>query len=92
MLALISTLVFAAAASFAVAAIFVTMHGRRAQIVALLDDYRSLKQDREFLVRVISTGPDMALASATKAPRRVQRRLVKQVEAARCGRSLRAAA
>ena len=92
MLALLSTLVFAAAASFAVAAVFVTMHGRRAQIASLLADYRSLQQDREFLVRVISTGPDMAVATPAKAPRRVQRRSVKQVEAARSGRSLRAAA
>lgn len=92
MLALLSTLVFAAAASFAVAAVFVTMQGRRAQISSLLADYRSLQQDREFLVRIISTGPDMAVATPAKAPRRVQRRAVKQVDAVRSGRSLRAAA
>lgn len=92
MLALLSTLVFAAAATFAVAAIFVTMQGRRAQIASLLADYRSLQQDREFLVRVISTGPDMTVATQTKAPRRVQRRAVKPVEVVRSARSLRAAA
>ncbi len=91
MLALLSTLVFAAAAIFAIGAIFVTMQGRRAQIATLLADYRSLKQDREFLVHITCNGPDMARATVAQPPRRTVRR-VKQAEVARSARSLRAAA
>ncbi|MDT0507561.1 hypothetical protein [Novosphingobium sp. MMS21-SN21R] len=92
MLALLTSLVFAAAATFAIGAIIVTMQGRRAQIASLLADYRSLKQDREFLVTIISNGPDMARATVAQPPRRVVRRSVKQVEAVRSARSLRVAA
>ncbi|MFN3457925.1 MAG: hypothetical protein ACK4Z8_10170 [Novosphingobium sp.] len=92
MLALVCTLVFAAAATFAVAAIFVTMQGRKAQIAALLAEYRSLERDREFLVRITSHGAEGGRSGVSPQLRRTVRRLFRQAEAARSARSLRAAA
>lgn len=92
MLALLSTFVFAAAATFAIAAVFVTMKGRRSQIAALLADYRSLQQDREFLVYVTSVERPAPRAAADQLVRRTARRALKRAEAARAGQSLRVAA
>lgn len=92
MLALVCTLVFAAAATFAVAAIFVTMQGRKAQITALLAEYRSLQRDREFLVTITSREVETSRASLSPQLRRTARRLFRQAEAARSARSLRAVA
>ncbi|MBA4353680.1 MAG: hypothetical protein C0409_03210 [Novosphingobium sp.] len=92
MLALVSTLVFAAAATFAIAAVFVTMKGRRGQIAALFADYRSLQQDREFLVYVTCTEPQAPRPINDQQVRRTARRALKRGEAARSARSLRAAA
>lgn len=92
MLALVCTLAFAASATFALGAIFVTMQGRRGQIASLLAEYRSLERDREFLVHV--TSHEVAAPRAFAAPqlRRTPRRAFKQAEAHRASRSLRAAA
>ncbi|WP_372731051.1 hypothetical protein [Novosphingobium sp.] len=92
MLALLSTFVFAAAATFAIAAVFVTMKGRRSQIAALLADYRSLQQDREFLVYVTGVQRPAPRAAVDQQVRRTTRRALKRAEAARSARSLRAAA
>lgn len=92
MLALLSTLVFAAAATFAIAAVFVTMKGRRGQIAALLADYRSLQQDREFLVDVTCIERPAPRTTADQQVRRTSRRALKRVEAAQSVRSLRTAA
>lgn len=92
MLALLSTLVFAAAASFAIAAVFVTMKGRRGQIAALLADYRSLQQDREFLVHVTCIERPAPRTAADQQVRRTSRRSLTRSEAARSAGSLRAAA
>lgn len=92
MLALVCTVVFAAAATFAVGVIFMTMRGRKEQIVALLAEYRSLERDREFLVRITSHEAESPRAFAAPQLRRTARRAFKQAEAARSARSLRAAA
>jgi predicted hotdog family 3-hydroxylacyl-ACP dehydratase len=92
MLALVCTLVFAAAATFAVAAIFVTMQGRKAQIAGLLAEYRSLERDREFLVQITSHAAEANRSFTSPQLRRSARRLFRQAEAARSARSLRAAA
>ncbi|ABD25812.1 hypothetical protein Saro_1368 [Novosphingobium aromaticivorans DSM 12444] len=92
MLALLCTLVFAAAATFALAAGFLTMQGRKAQIVALLAERRSLRMDREFLVRITSHEAEAPRAFAAPQLRRIARRAVKRSEAARLGRGQRAAA
>ena len=93
MLALLSTLVFAAAATFAIAAVFVTMKGRRGQIASLLADYRSVQLDREYLVYVTCTEPLASRAfNNDRQLRRTTRRALKRAEAARSARSLRAAA
>lgn len=92
MLALLSTLVFAAAATFAIAAVFVTMKGRRGQISALLADYRSVQQDREFLAYVTCIEPVAPRPINDPQLRRTARRALKRAEAARSAHSLRAAA
>lgn len=92
MLALVCTLVFAAAATFAVGAAFVTMQGRKGQITALLAEYRSLERDREFLVHVTSHEADAPRAFAAPQLRRTPRRPFKQADAVRSARSRRAAA
>ncbi len=92
MLALLSTFVFAAAATFAIAAVFLTMKGRRKQIVALLADYRSLQHDREFLVTVTSVERPTLRMTADQQIRRTARRALKRAEAARSAHSHRVAA
>lgn len=92
MLALVCTLVFASAATFAIGAIFMTMQGRKGQIAALLAEYRSLERDREFLLRVTSHEDEAPRAFAAPQLRRTPRRAFKQAEALRAARSLRAAA
>lgn len=92
MLALLSTLVFAAAATFALSAGFVTLQGRRTQIVSLLADYRSIQRDREFLVHVTSHERAAPRAFAASQLRRTARRAVIRAEAARSERSQRAVA
>lgn len=92
MLALVCTLAFAASATFALGAIFVTMQGRRGQIASLLAEYRSLERDREFLVHVTSHEAAAPRAFAAPQLRRTPRRAFKQAEAHRASRSLRAAA
>lgn len=93
MLALVCSTIFAAAAAFAVISIFVTMQGRKAQIMALLVEYRSIRRDREFLVQITGNGSPARRGVAVAQPRRVTRRKNRSiVEAARSMRSLRAAA
>lgn len=92
MLALLSTLVFAAAATFAIAAAFMTVKGRRSQIAALLAGYRSLQCDREFLVYVTSVERPALRAAVDQQVRRTARRALKRAEAARTAQSLRVAA
>lgn len=92
MLALLSTLVVAAAATFALGAGFATFKGRRGQIARLLSDYRSIQQDREFLVYVTSHEPIAPRASAAPQLRRTARRLVSRAEAIRSERGQRAVA
>jgi hypothetical protein len=92
MLALVCTLVFAAAATFAIGAIVVTMQGRKGQITALLAEYRLLQRDREFLVRITSHDAESPRAFAAPQLRRTPRRGFKQAEAAPAVRSQRAAA
>jgi len=92
MLALLSTLVFAAAATFAIAVVLVTMKGRRGQIAALLADYRSLQRDREFLVYVTAVERPAPAPISEQQLRRTSRRALMRSEAARAGKSLRAAA
>lgn len=92
MLALVCTLAFAAAATLAVGAIFVTLQGRKGQIAALLAEYRSLERDREFLIHVTSHEAEAPRAFAAPQLRRTPRRAFRQAEAPRAARSLRAAA
>lgn len=92
MIALLATFVFAAAASFAIAVVLVTMKGRRGQIAALLADYRSLQQDREFLVHVTAAERPIRLLTADQQVRRTARRALKRAEAARSAQLLRVAA
>lgn len=92
MLALLSTLAFAAAATFAIAAVFVTMKGRRGQIASLLADYRSVQHDREFLAYVTGVPPLAPRMVNDPQLRRIARRALKRSEAARSAHSLRAAA
>ena len=92
MLALLSTLVFAAAATFALGAGFVTFRGRRSQIAGLLADYRSLQRDREFLVHITSHERIATRAFAAPQLRRTARRPLTRAEVARSERSQRAVA
>lgn len=92
MLALVCTLVFASAATFAVGAIFMTMQGQKEQMAALLAEYRSLERDREFLIHVTSHEAEAPRAFAAPQLRRTPRRAFKQAEALRAAHSLRAAA
>lgn len=92
MLALLSTLVFAAAATFAIAVVLVTMKGRRGQIAALLADYRSLQQDREFLVYVTTVERAAPAPMSEQQLRRTSRRALMRSEGGRGAKSLRAAA
>lgn len=92
MLALLATSVFAAAAAFAIAVVFVTMKGRRGQIAALLADYRSLQLDREFLVHVTGIESPAPRGRTDQQVRRTARRALKRVEAARVAQAWRAAA
>lgn len=91
MLALMCTMLFAAAATFAVGAIVVTMQGRRGQIVALIAEYRSLQHDREFLFRIIAH-PAATPAEPVRQRSRWARRAMRRAEAAPVVRVLRAAA
>ncbi len=92
MLALLSTLVFAAAAIFALVAGFATFSGRRGQIASLLADYRSIQRDREFLIHVISHEAAAPRAFAAPQLRRTPRRALSRAEVARAERSQRAVA
>jgi hypothetical protein len=92
MLALVCTIVFAAAAAFAVMAIMLTMQGRKGQIASLIAEYRSLDRDREFLVRITTHEAEVHRSFAAPALRRNARRLFKSLETARRERALRAAA
>jgi hypothetical protein len=92
MLALLSTLVFAAAAAFAAVVVFVTISGRRGQITKLLADYRSLQQDREFLVYVTSFERPAPRVFGDQNVRRTARRTLKRSELARSARLHRVAA
>lgn len=92
MLALVCTLIFAAAAAFAMFTIFVTMRGRKSQIAALFAEYRSLQRDRDYLVRITSHEAQAPRAFAAPQLRRTVRRMIKPVEASRSAASLRAAA
>jgi hypothetical protein len=92
MLALVCTLVFAAAAVFAMFTIFVTLQGRKSQITALFAEYRSLQRDREYLVRITSHEAQASRAFAAPQLRRTVRRMIRPAEAPRPASSLRAAA
>jgi len=92
MLALLSTLVFASAATFAVAVVLVTMKGRRGQVVALWADYRSLQQDREFLIYVTSVERPAPAPMSEQQLRRTSRRALIRSEGVRVANSLRVAA
>jgi len=92
MLALFATFVFAAAATFAMAVVFVTMSGRRSQIAALLADHRSLQRDREFLVTVTMIERPALRSGTEQQVRRTARRALRRADAARSAHSLRAAA
>ncbi|MFY7837239.1 MAG: hypothetical protein ACOVQ0_13275 [Novosphingobium sp.] len=92
MLALVCTLVFAAAAAFAMFTIFVTMQGRKSQIATLFAEYRSLQRDRDYLVRITSHEAQAPRAFAAPQLRRTVRRMIKSVESSRPAASLRAAA
>lgn len=93
MLALVCSAVFAASAAFAVIAVFLTMQGRKGQIMALLAEYRSIRRDREFLVQITGHGSHSPRGVAVAQPRRVIRRTNRPVvEAARSTQPLRAAA
>ncbi|WP_157573133.1 hypothetical protein [Novosphingobium sp. AAP83] len=92
MLALVATFVFAAAATFAVAVVFVTMSGRLSQIATLLADHRSLQRDREFLVTVTTIERPALRTGSEQQIRRTARRALKRADSARCAHSLRAAA
>lgn len=92
MLALVCTVVFAATAAFAAIAMVLTMQGRKGQIAALISDYRSLKSDREFLVRVTTHEAEVHRTFAAAPLRRNARRMFKATEPARRERGLRAVA
>ncbi|MFM2371960.1 MAG: hypothetical protein RIS85_1682 [Pseudomonadota bacterium] len=92
MFALLCTMLFAAAAIFAIGAIVVTMQGRRGQIAALIMEYRTLKRDREFLFHIIAQPSPTAPLGESTQPRRLMRRSIRRGEAVRAVRVLRAAA
>lgn len=92
MLALVCTFAFAVAATLAIGAILVTMRGRKSQIASLLSEYRALRHDREFLVRITSHEMHAPRAFAAPQLRRIVRRAFRQTEAVRPSASLRAAA
>ncbi len=87
MLALLSTFIFAAAATFALGAGIVTFRGRRGQIAGLIADYRSIQRDREFLIHVTSHEPVAPRAIAAPQLRRTARRQLTRTEVAQVGRS-----
>ncbi|MCX7282662.1 MAG: hypothetical protein NTX28_01235 [Novosphingobium sp.] len=93
MLALVCTAVFVVAAAFAIIAIMVTMQGRKAQIAALLAEYRSLRRDREFLVQITSHGAPAVPGVSASPNRRRLRRIGRSIaEATVASQPLRAAA
>jgi hypothetical protein len=93
MLALVCSAIFAAAAAFAVISVFVTMQGRKGQIIALLAEYRSIKRDREFLLQITNHGSPAPRGVAIAQPRRINRRKNRSIsEAARSTQQLRVAA
>lgn len=93
MLALVCTAVFVVAAAFAVVAILVTMQGRKAQIAALLAEYRSLRRDREFLVQVTChAAAPTNTTPGIRVVRRIRRSSRAMSEASSAKQALRAAA
>lgn len=92
MLALLCTMLFAAAATFAIGAIVVTMQGRRRQISALIAEYRTLQRDREFLFHITAHPAPSTPVGGVPQTRRLMRRAIRRGEAVRAVRVLRAAA
>lgn len=81
MLALVCTFAFAAAAAVAIGSIVVSMQGRKGQITALLAEYRTLRQDREFLVRITSNEAQATRAFVAPQTRRKRCRAARPGEA-----------
>lgn len=79
MLAMLAPLVFAAAAMFALGAMWVTLQGRSRQIAALIAQHRTMKHERDFRVSFIN-GTDEAQIPSVAAglqPRRLPYRAVR---------------